>query len=168
MLKIVRSITEFNTEQLLRVYQQSVFEHASRRYPDLEKVHQTTRGESDFLSYLREEFFATKGAFYCVWVESDRYVSALRFEPYKDGLLLQAVETDPAERKRGYASFLLTEALNFLSRSDCPTVYSHIAKRNISSLGLHRKVGFQQLSDTATLADGTVSSHYCTMVYHLK
>lgn len=161
-------MSELNTEQLLRVYRQTILEQGLANYPDLSRAQQIVRGESDFLSYLREDFFPLRGAFYCLWIVNNRYVSALRFEPYRDGLLLEALETEPDERERGYAFALVSDVLSFLKNSDFTVVYSHIAKKNNSSIRLHQKCGFQRISDSATLINGSVSNRFCTMAYNLK
>lgn len=149
MLKLINSMAELNVRQLLDIY-------------SYEKM-----GETDFLSYLREDFFRQKGAFYAVWVVDGVYKSALRLEPYRDGMLLQALETAPGERRKGYAFNLMTDVIAYLKTKDCTTIYSHIHKKNIPSLQVHRKCGFREVSDTATLLDGTVTQNFCTMCCEL-
>ena len=109
--------------------------------------------EQDFYQYLRECFFAVPGAFYAVWVEHDRYVSALRMEPYKDGLLLEALETAPEHRQKGYATALIRAALQ---KAGSVKVYSHVSKKNVPSWKTHEVCGFQKILDYAVYADGSV------------
>lgn len=142
-------MAELNTEQLLNVYKEQNWD------------------ETEFLSYLREDFFRQKGAFYAVWIEDYAYKAAVRFCPYKDGLLLHSLETAPADRKKGYASSLLLETLRHLQTSDFRTVYSHIEKRNKESLSLHKKCGFAIISDSATYLDGTVTQYSNTLSINL-
>lgn len=167
MLKIINSMAELDTEQLLSVYRQTIFNQQTNHNCD-DALSFPLQAEADFLAYLREDFFPTKGAFYCVWVVDGGYASAVRFEPYQDGLLLESLETKPAERRKGHAMKLVVESLKILTQSDYRTVYSHIAKRNKPSIALHKCCGFKVFWDSATLIDGTVSSQYCTMVYNLK
>ncbi len=150
MLKVMRSIAELHLEQLLSVYA------GSNKGDDWER---------SFLSYLREDFFQKKNACYCVWTVEGVYRSVLRLEPYRDGLLLQAVETAPAARKRGYGFALVKGALEYFSNTNYKCIYSHINKRNIPSLKLHKKCGFQEVSDSAVLLDGTVTTNFCTLYY---
>ena len=148
MLKLIYSMAELDSEQLLRVYRKNNW------------------NESELLSYLREIFFAQKGAFYAVWIENSVYKAAVRFGPYRDGLLLHSLETDPDERRRGYATKLVLQVLDFLRATDCKVVYSHISKRNKASLALHKKCGFKIISDSATYLDGSVTCNsYTTCCY---
>lgn len=146
MLKLVSSMSELNITQYLSVYRGS-----NRNF----------RAEEQMLSYLRESFFSVRGAVCAMWVVDGQYKSALRFEPYKDGLLLTALETAPEERRKGYAKSLLQAILNQYS----VPVYSHIAKNNKPSLNLHLACGFEIDTDSAVLLDGTVTHNYCTMVF---
>ena len=149
MLKLIYSMSELDTEQLLAIY-----------------IEQNWK-EKYILSYLREVFFQQSGAFYAVWTEDCKYKSAVRFGPYRDGLLLHSLETAPDERRKGYAKRLLTESLRYLNTTECRVVYSHIDKRNKASLALHKRCGFQIVSDSATYLDGTVTQNACTLRYML-
>ena len=149
MLKLIYSMTELDTEQLLNVYQEQNW------------------NEIEFLKYLREDFFRQKGAFYAVWIENRVYKAAVRFCPYKDGLLLHSLETTPDDRRKGYAYLLVLQVLEHLKTSGCKMVYSHIEKRNKVSLALHRKCGFEIISDSATYLDGTVTQYSNTLRIYL-
>jgi len=154
MLKIIKSISQLNISQFLAVYAQSTGS-------DFHK-------EEDLLTYLREDFFCQKDAFYALWVVDDDYRSALRIEPYREGLLLQALETKPDDRRKGYGYALMMQVLEYLRVRGYTSVYSHIAKKNKASLALHSKCGFQLISDSARLIDGTVTQNSCTMYMELK
>ena len=145
MLKLIYSMAELDSVQLLAVYKEQNW------------------NEDEFLSYLREDFFRQPGAFYAVWEENATYRAAVRFGPYKDGLLLHSLETAPDDRRRGYAYQLIIQALAYLRTSGCKVVYSHINKRNKPSLMLHKKCGFEIISDSATYLDGTVTQYSNTL-----
>ena len=81
-------------------------------------------------------------------------------EPYCDGYLLEAVETEKAERRKGYARCLLDAVLR---SGRVQIVYAHIYKNNRASLVLHRSCGFQPHQDYAAFIDGTVSANACTL-----
>ncbi len=147
MLQIIKNMRELDTEQLLEVYRGSE--------PD----------EVDFLDYLREDFFRQEGAFYAIWSVDDVYKSAVRLEPYRDGLLLYSLETAPNSRREGCAYSLLSQLMQLLRNCDCKAVYSHVNKRNKPSLSLHDKCGFKVISDTATYIDGTVTQNSFTLQY---
>lgn len=152
MLKVIKSISELHHEQLLSVYSGSL---------------ENLEAQSVFLSYLHEDFFQHNGACYCIWVVDGAYKSALRLEPYRDGLLLHALETEPASRKMGYGYSLVKSVLKYFSGTKYKCIYSHVEKRNILSQSLHKKCGFQTIADTAALLDGTVTANFHTLCYDL-
>ena len=150
MLKLIHSMSELDSEQLLAIYKEHAWD------------------EQEFLSYLREDFFLQSDAVYAIWVEGAEYKAALRAERHNDGLLLHSLETTPGERRKGYAHSLITHFLDYLQMLDCMAVYSHVDKRNRASIALHKKCGFQLYSDSAKYLDGTVTQNSCTMCYYLK
>ena len=145
MLKLIYTMAELDTEQLLGIYKEHNWD------------------ELDFLSYLREDFFRQPGAVYAVWVEGSAYKSAVRLERYRDGVLLHSLETAPNERKKGYAYILLMHFLDYLRTTDCQSVYAHVEKHNKESLALHKKCGFEIISDTAVYLDETITHNSNTL-----
>lgn len=112
-----------------------------------------------FYEYLADVFFVTHGARYFVLEEDGAYLSALRIEPFWDGLLLAGLQTHPHHRCRGYALALMGEVLEGLRGMK---IYSHIEKKNPASRAIHEKLGFSRIRDCATLLDGTVTSRFDT------
>ena len=167
MLKIVKSLSELNKSQLLAVYAESTRKTGQMLYPNLSEAQQINFAEEDLVLYLREIFFRERDAFYAVWIDEGVYKSVLRIEPYRDGLLLHALETVPNARKMGYAYKLVMAVLEYLKTVKYQAVYSHVHKQNIPSLRLHKKCGFQQVSDSAVYIDGTVTQNSCTMMVKL-
>ena len=68
MLKLMYSMAELNAEQLMAVYHETNLNNAKIRYRECPVEMGVRREEEDFLSYLREDFFSIRGAFYAVWV----------------------------------------------------------------------------------------------------
>lgn len=167
MLKIIKSICELNTDQLLLVYGETICKSGLDSYSEFSAEQQIRLAEIDLLNYLREDFFRQRDAFFAIWVAEGIYKSALRVENYRDGVLLHALETIPNARKMGYAFCLIVEVLAYLRQIGCKSVYSHIHKHNTASLRLHKKCGFQQISDWAVHIDGTITQNYCTMMIDL-
>ena len=161
MLEIIKSMKQLNIGQIIGVYEESIRENAER----FSLTNQ--QAEDGFLSYLEEDFFRQQGAFYAVWSVNNVYQSALRLESYRDGLLLEALETAPNARRQGYGAALLEGVLKQLKESKYKVVYSHISKRNRASLNLHKKCGFSIISDSATYVDGTVTQNSYTLCYNL-
>ena len=158
MLILAQKLSQLQFSKLMAVYAQGNLENAREFWPELSESEQMLRAEQAFYQYLQEDFFKTTGAVYALWVEGDIYVSALRLEPYRDGLLLEALETAPDKRGRGYAKKLVAAAI-----SGAEKVYSHVGKRNFASLRVHEACGFKRISEQAVYIDGSVNSHCCTM-----
>ena len=91
-----------------------------------------------------------------------KMVSALRLEPYRDGLLLEALETHPMHRRKGYAKELVTAVMETVGEQ---RVYSHVGKRNVASLNTHLSCGFQRISEQAVYADGSINDRCATLLY---
>lgn len=158
MLKICLRYDELNIQDLMRVYEEMLLKKGEQEGVSAFQI------ENDFRSYLEDDFFAMTGAFYAVWVHEGQYVSALRLEPYQDGVLLTGLETAPAERCKGHATRLLHAVKEYVQGANCLPIYSHIHKRNPGSLSVHRASGFKQHHDFGRLIDGTVSNNYYTMI----
>lgn len=120
------------------------------------------REEDDFIGYLRDVFFRTKGATYFVWIDNGRYTAALRLEPWEGNLLLSGLQTHPSSRRQGYGLMLMQEVLREYVQG---VVYSHIHHKNHASIALHLKAGFRKISESARLLDGTVTSQYGTYAF---
>ena len=118
--------------------------------------------EHEFYSYLKHVFFRTKGALYAVLSVDNVYVSALRLEPYKDGMLLEALETRQKLRQQGYATKLLEYVKAKLTAGKYRKIYSHIKHDNKCSVSFHLKCGFLRISDHALMIDGSYLSEYGT------
>ena len=125
MLIVAKSLKDLRFSELMQVYAQSNLEAAKER-KHLPSMFALQLAEQDLRQYLQEVFFRTPGARCCIWEESGRYVSALRLEPYRDGLLLAALETAPDDRNRGYASILVREVQKYLARQGNVKLYSHV------------------------------------------
>ena len=82
-------------------------------------------------------------------------------EPFEDGYLLEALETDPAYRKMGYAKKLIQAVIECNQRCK---IYSHVHKRNYPSLATHEACGFTIYQDFARYISGTISCNAYTLV----
>ena len=162
MLILARSLSELSFSGLMEVYAEGNRENAEEFWPNMPENQRILRAEQEFLQYLREVFFPTTGAVYCVWQVEGKYVSALRLEPYQDGLLLEALETAPQERRKGCAAALMDAVLE---RCGHTKVYSHVGKWNEPSLKVHEKCGFTRIKEYAVYVDGSVNQRCCTLVH---
>ncbi len=165
MLQIFDRLSQLRFGELMEVYSESVAENAAEFYPDLSENEQIIRAHQDFYAYLQQGFFNRKEDRYCIWTENGKYICALRLEGYQDGLLLEALETRPEYRKRGYAEKLIRAVQQLVGQQK---LYSHISHKNEASLAVHRKCGFKKILDHARYADGSVN-HYCgTYLYEAQ
>lgn len=164
MLKVIRSTRQLNFGQLMRVHEQSNQEKGALDHPHLTQQEQLIAAEQDLYAYLNESFFAEKG-FYCAWEVDGNYASVLRMEPYKDALLLTALETLPELRNMGYGRALLSAVLEHLKEQGDFVVFSHIHKNNKASLAVHYASGFKRFLDYAVLLDGSVTRKMVTLRY---
>lgn len=164
MLILARSLRELRFGELMEVYADSNAETA-RQWFHYPSGFALQRAEDDHRQYLQDIFFRTPGAFCALWQEKGKYVCALRMEPYKDGLLLEALETAPSCRRKGYAVSLIRSVQSSLRASGAVRIYSHVDKRNISSLKTHEACGFSRISDGAVYINGSVDYRCCTLLY---
>lgn len=160
MLILAKSMGEISFSSLMEVYGESCREYGREFWPEEPPERQMAQAEQDFYDYLTDVFFKTDGAVYAIWQSEGRYVSALRLEPYRDGLLLEALETAPDRRRRGYARALMKSVLE---RYADIKIYSHVGKRNTPSLGIHEACGFRRILEYAVYIDGSVNDRCCTM-----
>jgi RimJ/RimL family protein N-acetyltransferase len=147
---------------LMVVYEQSNQENGEEFWPDLSAGERLLRAEQEFYQYLQQVFFQTEGAVYYLWEVKGRPVCALRLEPYRDGMLLEALETAPEQRRKGYAAALIRAMLAQLGAGK---IYAHVGKRNEASLKTHISCGFRRISEQAVYADGSVNDRCCTLLY---
>lgn len=162
MLIIAKKLRELSFGQLMEIYREGNLENGREAAPLETEQRQIAIGEQDFYNYLDQVFFRTPQAYYAIWEKDGAYVSALRLEPFRDGLLLEALETRPDCRRKGYAKALITGVLEKLPDVK---VYSHVSKRNFASLRTHESCGFEKKLDYAVCADGSVKQHMVTMCF---
>ena len=161
MFILATKLHEISFAALMWVYEEGNRENGALMHPELPESQQILYAEQAFYQYLRESFFLTKGAVYAIWEEGGTYISALRLEPYEDGLLLEALETAPVYRRKGYAELLIRAVQEAFPQR----IYSHVSKGNAPSLAVHEKCGFRQILDHARYIDGSVVRNAVTLRY---
>lgn len=161
MLVLAKKLHQLNFRQLMEVYAEGNEENGEDMWPELNREQRLLRAEQAFYQYLAEGFFPLPSAVYAIWEENGKYVSALRLEPYEDGLLLEALETAPQYRRRGYGEKLIRAVQDAFPQK----IYSHVSKKNAPSLAIHKKCGFRQVLDYAKYIDGSVARNAVTLQY---
>ena len=105
---------------------------------------------------------------YMVWQVDGNYVSALRLEQYRDGLLMEALETIPDKRRKGYAVALISSVQEWLRNRGGATIYSHVSKKNAPSLKTHTNCGFEVYRDYSVYSNGVRNENAYTMRCTIK
>lgn len=165
MLKVAKRMAELPFPALMEIYREGNRENGAQRYPQLSEGEQLRCAEADFYTYLLDTFFCVPGAAYCIWEDGGRAVSALRLEPYRDGWLIEALETAPELRGRGYAHALIYAVQQELRTRGETCVYSHVSRRNAASMAVHARCGFRQVQDYAVYLDGSVNRRAVTLCW---
>lgn len=163
MLIIVKQFRQLDREMLMALYKESNRKYAALLFPLEETEQGLSKFENAFEDYLRYDFFSAPGAFYALWEEDGRYLSAARFEPFEDGVLMEALETHPDYRCRGYAKKLIASVQE--NYADIGKIYSHVEKKNLPSLKTHLSCSFTTALDYARYIDGTVTFDSWTLVF---
>lgn len=163
---LVKSMRELNMQQLLRVHRESIHAHYVDSNHDVHAGISELQAVQDFYDYINV-FFRKYDGIYALWVIDGRYCSALRLEPYNDGLLLSGLETAQDARGKGYATSLVQAVLEHISETDCQRIYSHVLKNNSRSLQIHNTCGFRRIMEYAVYVDGSVYHSSCTFCYEL-
>jgi len=140
----VQSLDMLDFEKLMEVYQESNRENGEEFYPEETPERQIQLVQDEFRQFL-ETFFAGEGACYWVLMGNESYLSAFRLEPWRDGFLLEALETRPDFRQQGAAKRLIRSVLQELPCGT--TIYSHVSRRNAASLRTHESCGFEEIPD---------------------
>lgn len=148
ILRLFCSVEHLDLQQLDWIYQESSAENAVDWYPELTEEAALQKYVQGHHEYLENEFFPDGGLLMVLEAEN-RYVSALRLYPQEpDRYYMEALETRPDEREKGFAKSLLLEMLFYLhEHSDVCTVRSHVSKHNLASLRTHAAAGFHAETD---------------------
>lgn len=147
LLKITR-FGDVDVQKLMRVYSESNSENAEDLFPGEDAATALKKAEEGFTSFLRDEFFADSQNACWVLEEDGEWVSALRTTRIAPGHYhLEALETRPDLRRRGYSVKLLGEVTRALSKEGPFRLTDCVGKRNTPSLGAHLKSGFEVVSN---------------------
>lgn len=126
MLILAKKLHELAFGKLMEIYVEGNLENGQQAAPEEPVAQQIAIGEQNFYQYLNQVFFPTPEAVYAVWEENGQYISALRLETYRDGMLLEALETRPDYRRRGYAKKLIDAVLPYYPGLK---IYSHVSRK---------------------------------------
>ena len=167
MLKIINSFRQLDMNAIYSIYADSLAQNGKQEYPCLSENEQYLCARQDLYRYLQSSFFKTRGAFYALWELDGNCSSALRIEPYQDGVILTALQTAPNAQGKGFAKALVKAVIAYLAQDECTKIYSHIDDRNTASIAVHIACGFEKKLDHAVFLDGSYSQNASTYVCNL-
>ena len=149
--------------KLMDIYQEGNIENVDYFYPDaVDKNEALRKVEQNFLDFIKTDFLCGRNR-YMVLECDGLWVSALRLYWVKDRFYyIEALETHPNYRKKGYASRLLSDVLDMLKKQGSFTVCDCVHKTNAASVATHLKCGFVISSDVGYdyLQDSTDGRNY--------
>ncbi len=149
MLLRIETYSDLNERKLMDVYAESNLENTDYFFPDEpDKETALQKVEAGFLNFLKSEFFTQNEAVYWILEENNVWCCALRTCMVQTGLYyLEALETRPDLRGKGYASQLLSSVLHSLMKEGSFRLCDCVGKKNTASLKTHIKCGFQIVSE---------------------
>lgn len=167
MLRKITKYSDLDERKLMNIYSESNIENAEYFFPDEnDKDKAVKRVESNFCEYLKNVFYKREESTYCVYEEEGEWLSALRTNMVKAGLFyLEALETSPENRMKGYASHLLNDVIDEMKKEGSFKLCDCVRKRNTASLKTHEKCGFKIVSD---IGYDYLSNEECESDYSLE
>ena len=149
MLLRITDYDSLDERKLMEVYSESNLENAEDFFPEEpDREAAIQKVEAGFLEFLKNEFFLQKEACYWILEEDGAWVSALRTCKIKDDLYyLEALETRPDLRGKGYGSKLLTDVVEAMKKDGPFRLCDCVSKKNTASVKTHLKCGFQIVSE---------------------
>ena len=149
MLLRIMKYCDLDGRKLMDVYSESNYENTDYFFPDeADKNAAVRKVEAGFLDFLKNDFFNLTDAAYWILEIDGIWVSALRTCRVQKGLYyLEALETRPDHRRKGYGARLLSSVADSLKKDGPFRLCSCVSKRNIASLKTHEKCGFLIVSE---------------------
>lgn len=142
---ITRKSEEIDFNKLMDVYEESNWENLSMVESDIDEksdkniLYQKVR--QAYTDYLKNDFLKSGKNYMAILIDEKTYLSALRLYDEGKFFLIEALETNPSFRRKGYGGKLLSKVLdNFANREE---IRSEVGKNNKKSLKLHKKLGFK-------------------------
>ena len=170
MLLKLNRYSDVDPGKLMDLYAEGNLENAEDFYPDMDRNEAVKKVEAGFLSYLEQDFFRSTNPSYWVLEEDGQWVSALRLNRLQpDFYYLEALETRPDFRRKGYAARLLSEVIDVLKKKGSFRLCDCVSKRNEPSLRTHLKCGFEIVSEEGyDYLSGEASSRHYGLCYRFE
>lgn len=129
------------------VYSESVLENAEDGFEEVrnaapQELEAAVQEEGErFVEFLQGFFAADDNRYYVLEAEGVP-VCAARLSKIEDFYYLEALETAPEHRRKGYAARLLKHIIDTYSLRGMVDIRDCVVKSNEASLATHRKCGF--------------------------
>ncbi len=139
MLIKITNYGDLDAVKLMGVYAESNLENTDYFFPgEADKSTAVRKVEAGFLDFLENSFFSEPEASYWVYEEDGVWVSALRTCLIRPGLYyLEALETRPDRRRKGYGTLLLSGVTDALKKDGAFCIRDCVGKKNTASLKTH-------------------------------
>lgn len=125
------------------VYSEASYEIAKDKHPELDDLSKAIQEEEYyFVEKFLGKFMSKDENTYYVWEVDGEWVSALRLTKEDGFYFMEALETAPEHRKKGYASDLIKSLIQKLEEDEPVVIRSNVRKTNRASLTTHQKCGF--------------------------
>lgn len=166
MLIKITSYDSLDTRKLMDIYAESNIENVDYFYPNTaDKTAALALVEEGFLKFLKTDFFVQPNSTYYILEEEGSWVSALRLSLVENHdcsrYYIEALETRPESRHKGYASKLLEEVIETLKHEGPFILCDCVSKHNELSLKTHVKCGFQIVYNEGFDYLQNKVDHYC-------
>lgn len=148
MLYRYDGFAQLDGRKLMDLYAEGNRENAEEFFPDEDPMIGVKKVEKDFLDFLKDEFLPKPENTYWVHAENGIYMSALRLTELPERrFYLEALETHPDYRRKGYAKKLLSEVIDTLKAGGPFCICDCVGKRNTASIKAHEAAGFRVVSE---------------------
>lgn len=148
MLIRITEYGDLDKRKLMDIYSESNYENTDYFFPEEPDKEKAVRQvEAGFLDFLKNDFFSKPEAAVWVYEENGTWFSALRTCRVSDVYYLEALETRPDQRRKGYAALLLSAVADAMKKEGPFRLYDCVSKRNTASLKTHEKCGFRIVSE---------------------
>lgn len=168
MLHVFRQMNETELSKLMGVYAESNLENVEYFYPGCTDIEAGVKAvEDSFKEYVRTDFLLNPENMYYIWEVDGLWVSALRLSKLDGFYYLEALETRPDSRKKGYGRELFQAVFEYLKKNGSFIIRDNVGKHNAASLATHKSVGFAvEYEDAIDFLHGEEAEPRCYgMVY---
>lgn len=171
MLHKLTAFAQIDGRKLMDLYQEGNRENAPYFFPEIkEQALALEKMEQRFLEYVETDFFSRNDSEYWVLEEDGVWISALRLYKISEGFYyMEALETHPDFRERGYAARLLAGVIGDLKTRGPFRLCDCVGKNNAAFLGVHRKCGFEIAAEAGiNYLDQSASERCFGLAYTFK